>query len=74
MKYYVIRTTKSGIMYKRAKTLDKWSRYPECCWQYSKEGAQRIADRYNAQVNPFGKPWHEVGIHFSIKATECEMI
>lgn len=66
-KYYVIRTTKTGIMYKRAKCLNKWSRYPEDCWQYSKHGAQQIADRLNAQVNPRGEPWWKVGIHFSIK-------
>ena len=66
-KYYVIRTTRTGIMYKRTKCLDKWSRTPEGCWQYSKQGAQKIADRLNAHVNPRGDPWWKIGIHYSIK-------
>ena len=69
-KYYVIRTTKSGIMYKRTKTLDKWSSNPECCWQYSRQGAQRIADRLNERENPRGEPWWKVGIHYSIKEVQ----
>lgn len=46
-KYYVIRTDKNGIKYKRTCTLDYWSNTPQGCWQYSKQGAKNIAERYN---------------------------
>lgn len=66
-KYYVIRTTKHGVEYKRTKTLDYWSKTPDGCWQYSKQGAKNVADKYNTMVNPKNEPWHGVGVHYSIK-------
>lgn len=66
-KFYVIRTTKKGIEYKRTKTLDNWSKIPEGCWQYSKQGAKQIADRYNKSINPHGEAWWKIGTHYSIK-------
>ena len=71
-KYYVIRTTKKGIEYKRTKTRDYWSKNPEGCWQYSKQGATQIADRYNHQVNPHNEPWYSIGVHYSIKEVQGE--
>lgn len=66
-KYYVIRTTKNGVEYKRTKTLDYWSKTPEGCWQYSKQGAEHIAEHYNASINPHNEPWYKIGTHYSIK-------
>lgn len=72
-RYYVIRTTKNGIEYKRTKTRDYWSKTPEGCWQYSKQGANQIVDRYNANINPNNKPWYQVGVHYSIKEVDDEV-
>lgn len=47
MKYFVIRTTRSGIEYKRYKCSEGWTRNKSICWQFSKQGAQKIADRLN---------------------------
>lgn len=52
-KYYVIKTTKDGIEYKRTKCLDYWSRTKEGCWQYSLQGAKQISDRLNSQLAPY---------------------
>lgn len=61
-KFYVIRTTKHGIEYKRTKCLDYWSKSPDGCWLYSRQGAKRIADRMNNQVSESKK--HDV--HYNI--------
>lgn len=47
MKYYVIRTTKYGIQYKRYKCIDGWAKDKSICWKFSKQGAERIAKRLN---------------------------
>lgn len=48
-KYYVTRTDRNtGVKYyKKAKTLDIWSKDKSVCWKYSKQGAKQIADRLN---------------------------
>lgn len=65
MKWYVIRTTKYGIEYKKAKCLATWSKTKDGCWQYSLQGAKQIADRLNSALNPY---WRDK-IHYNyIKA------
>lgn len=54
-RYFVIRTTKNGIEYKRTKTLDKWSKSPIGCWQFSEQGAEKIAKRMNEKIEPKNK-------------------
>ena len=54
-RYYVIRTTKDGIEYKRTKTMDYWSKNKDECWKYSRQGAKQIADRYNSQLADYWK-------------------
>lgn len=61
-KYYVIRNIKDRVEYKRTKTRDYWSKTPDGCWQYSKQGAERIAEQYNARVHPNNKSWVSYGI------------
>lgn len=51
MKYYVIRTTKNGIEYKKYKCIDGWSKSPADCWKFSKAGARKIAERLNKACN-----------------------
>lgn len=47
MKYYVIKTTKEGVQYKKYKCIDGWSKNKAECWQFSKVGAEKIAQRLN---------------------------
>ena len=47
MKYFVIKTTKNGIEYKRYKCAEGWTKDKSICWRFSKQGAQKIADRLN---------------------------
>lgn len=49
-KYYVIKTTKDGVLYKRYKCIDGWTRNKEICWQFSKQGAEKIAKRLNSFI------------------------
>lgn len=49
-KYFICRTTKHGVMWKKAKCLDTWSKDRASCWQFSKNGAKQIVDRYNASI------------------------
>ena len=49
-KYYLIRTTRNGIEYRRTKCLDYWSRNKCECWQFSKQGAEKIAKRLNEVI------------------------
>lgn len=51
MKYYVRKTdTKTGtVMYKRCKTLDGFVRDKSLCWQYTKQGALKIVERYKQE-------------------------
>lgn len=47
-KFYVIKTTKDGVQYKRTKyCYDDWVKSPQGCWQFSEQGAKKIAARYN---------------------------
>lgn len=50
-KYYVRKTdTKTGTdMYKKCKTLDGFVRDKSLCWQYSKQGAFKIVERYKQE-------------------------
>ena len=69
MKYYVVKTENFGSPrkeYKRTKCLDYYSRDKSVCWQFSKQGAQKIADRSNAALAPY---WRDK-IHFSIEPVE----
>lgn len=51
-KYFVTRTTIGGVQYKRYKTTDGWSKTPDGCWQFSKQGAEKIAAQLNKLVHP----------------------
>lgn len=66
MKWYVVKTTKSGIEYKKAKCLDTWSKQKSGCWQYSLQGARRIAERLNSQLAPY---WRDK-IHYNYVKAE----
>ena len=52
MKYFVIKTTKDGIEYKRYKCIDGWTKNKEICWKFSRQGAKQIADRRNSVQSP----------------------
>lgn len=62
MKYLVIKTTKDGVLFKKNKCVDGWTRDASMCWQFSKRGAQAIADRKNASLNPY---WRDK-VHYNI--------
>lgn len=51
MKYYVRKTDmKTGeVMYKKCMTLDGFVRDKSLCWQYTKQGALMIVERYKQQ-------------------------
>lgn len=65
MKYYVIKTTKKGVEYKKYKCIEGWSKTPEGCWQFSKPGAKKIADRLN-MLYGYEKQSYPKRIHFNI--------
>lgn len=68
MKYYVIKTTKYGVEYKKYKCIDGWTKDKSSCWKFSKQGADGIAKRLNEQ---YAIPYK---VHFNIlKAIECEV-
>ena len=69
MKYYVIKTTRNGIEYKRYKCIDGWSKEPTGCWQFSKQGAESIAKRLNEQFG-FDNQAYPKKVHFNIKEVE----
>lgn len=47
MKYYIWKfRPDDGFWFKRTKCNDYWSRKPDGCWQYTKEGAKKIVARY----------------------------
>lgn len=52
MKYYIYRFHKR-FEFKRTKTLDYWTTKYSDCWQYSKQGAKKIVDGYNARSKGF---------------------
>lgn len=37
MKFYVIKTTKNGIEYKKYKCIDGWTKEKTASWQFSKQ-------------------------------------
>lgn len=61
MKFYVIKTTKNGIEYKKYKCINGWAKEKTTCWQFSKQGAERIAKRLNDAVKG-----HEHEIHYNV--------
>ena len=63
-KYYVIKTTSKGVEYKKYKCIDGWSRDKSECWQFSKQGAKKIADRLNEQG------YIPLKVHYNILAAE----
>lgn len=65
MKYYVIKTTKGWIEYKKYKCIDGWSKDKQECWQFSKVGAEKIAKRLNEQCG-YEKQSYPKSIHFNI--------
>ena len=65
MKFYVIKTTKNGIEYKKYKCIDGWAKEKTTCWQFSKQGAERIAKRLNDSVKGYE---HE--IHYNVLETK----
>ena len=65
MKYYVIKTTKRGVEYKKYKCIDGWSKTPEGCWQFSKAGAEKIVTRLN-KIYDYEKQPYPKRIHFNL--------
>jgi len=68
MKYYVIETTKNGVLYKRYKCIEGWTteKHKNLCWKFSKQGARQIADRLNNELNEY---WQNK-IHYNIIEAE----
>ena len=66
MKYYVIKTTKNGIEYKRTKCLDYFTKEKSEAYQYSKQGAENIAERLNKQLH---ESWKN-RIHYNTLAAD----
>lgn len=64
--YFVVRTTKYGICYKRTKNHDYWSKNKNECWVYSLQGAKKIVERLNNQITWNGKrTFAEAGEHYN---------
>ena len=57
MKFYVKRENLSTgkTEYQKCKTLDIWTTDRDACWQFSKQGAQKIAQRYSDRENRWCK-------------------
>lgn len=51
MKYYVICTTADGILFKQYKCIEGWTKDSAICWQFSKQGAEKIAERLNEKYS-----------------------
>ena len=51
MNYYIRKTdTKTGsVLYRKCMTLDGFVRDKSLCWQFSKQGALKIIERYKQQ-------------------------
>ncbi len=64
MKYFVTKTTAGKLEYKKYKCIDGWSTDPKECWQFSKSGAQKIADRLNEHYE-FEQQTYPKKIHFN---------
>lgn len=54
-KYIVVRQCKDKLQYKKTKCSDCWSNTKEGCWQFTKAGAEKIAEKYNSNVHPSQK-------------------
>ena len=67
MKYFVIKTTKNGIEYKRYKCIDGWTKDKLQCWQFSKQGAEQIAQRLNDGIK---EPFWKAGVHYNTLKVE----
>ena len=52
MKYYVFRFHKY-FEFKRTKCTDHWSKSPEGCWQFSRQGAESIVNVRNERGHGF---------------------
>lgn len=54
MKFYVIRVNKKTKEkhYMKTKCVGGWLSSKENCWQFSKQGAKRIAKRYSEYKHP----------------------
>lgn len=63
-KYYVIKTTKRGIEYKKYKCIEGWSKTSDGCWRFSKAGADKIVKRLNKAYDYEGQSYPK-RIHFS---------
>ena len=67
-KYLIVRTIGEEVTYMRYKTIDGWSRNPEECWKFSKQGAKKIVDGLNAgaekskfyKAMPHKKPFYSM--------------
>ncbi len=69
MEYYVIKTTKSGVEYKKYKCIDGWSENPKECWRFSESGAKTIAERLN-ELYGYDKQLYPKKVHFSVLAVD----
>lgn len=65
VRYYVIKTTKAGIEFKRYKCIEGWSRDRSECWKFSKQGAQQIADRLNKECR-YDEQAYPKTVHYNI--------
>ena len=63
-RYYIIKTTKNGVEYKRYKCIDGWSKTPENCWKFSKAGATKIVKEYNIGCHYDEQPYPKT-IHYN---------
>lgn len=65
MKYYVIKTTRTGVQFKKYKCIEGWSNTKADCWKFSKQGAQKIADGLNAYYK-YEEQAYPKTVHFNI--------
>lgn len=72
MKYLIVRIIGEETTYKRYKTIDGWSRNPEECWQFSRQGAKKIVEGLNAgaEKSKFYKAMPHKMPHYSIMEVE----
>ena len=51
-KFYIKKVHGNSIEYKRYKCIDGWNRDKNCCWQFSKQGAEKIIERLIFGIHP----------------------
>lgn len=51
-KFYIKSVHGKSVEYKRYKCIDGWSRDKSCCWQFSKQGAEKIIERLRSGIHP----------------------